>query len=389
MRILLFIPKDTYDIATNKELVTMLASYLNKWGDTVVAHLYKPGLLDGVTLVHVFGCWRIEASRVISKATQLDIPTVFSPLGGLEPWIMQGQRLRRQLLTSTYQRKMTRKASAVHLCGRYEHSTFTKLKWNCRTAIIKNPTLTSQLSPEEMGASVMELYQKVLDSNVNMLISPKAVKALRCILYASVCRDIAGKPRMYSEAKADIEAIDDTDWRNICLYAADEHVADFVRNGAEVMGITRTFVTLTPSMRFGHDYGYNDGDIPCDDVISNNIMLRSKMEDIASDDEQRERVICTMVLNIKYELTHGTLPLRHAMNLLESLMQGNFDEDRLRSMLAATGALAFMRHLEGAMSTIAGLGEGFMPVTPRYGKQADKIATRIMKLKNIQKNDYS
>lgn len=48
-----------------------------------------------------------------------------------------------------------------------------------------------------------------------------------------------------------------------------------------------------------------------------------------------------------------------------------------------------MRHLEGAMSTIAGLGEGFMPVTPRYGKQADKIATRIMKLKNIQKNDYS
>lgn len=58
-------------------------------------------------------------------------------------------------------------------------------------------------------------------------------------------------------------------------------------------------------------------------------------------------------------------------------------------MLAATGALTFMRHLEGAMSTIAGLGEGFMPVTPRYGKQADKIATRIMKLKNIQKNDYS
>ena len=41
------------------------------------------------------------------------------------------------------------------------------------------------------------------------------------------------------------------------------------------------------------------------------------------------------------------------------------------------------------MSTIVGLGEGFMPVTPRYGKQADKIATRIMKLKNIQKNDYS
>ena len=198
MRILLFIPKDTYDIATNKELVTKLASYLNKWGDTVVAHLYKPGLLDGVTLVHVFGCWRTEASRIISKATQLDIPTVFSPLGGLEPWIMQGQRLRRQLLTSTYQRKMTRKASAVHLCGRYEHSTFTKLKWNYRTAIINNPTLTSQLSPEEMGASVMELYQKVLDSNVNMLISPKAVKALRCILYASVCRDIAGKPRMYS-----------------------------------------------------------------------------------------------------------------------------------------------------------------------------------------------
>ncbi|MGM9709395.1 MAG: hypothetical protein ACI3ZB_07315 [Prevotella sp.] len=383
MRILLFIPKDTYDIATNKELVTMLESYLNKRGDAVIAHLYTPGLLDNVTLVHIFGCWNMEASRIMTKATSLDIPTVFSPLGGLEPWIMQGKRLRRKLLTSTYQRKMTRRASAVHLCGRYEHSTFAKLRWNCRTAIIKNPTLTSQLSPEEMGAKTMELYQKVFDSNVNMLISSQAVKALSRLLYASVCSDITGKPQMFSEAKADIAAINDTDWRNICLYATDEKVADFVLHGAEVMGFSKPFITLSPTMRFEHDYGYKDGDIQCEDVLSSNIMLKSKMEDLASDDEQRERKICTMILNIKYELAHGTLPLRHAVNIFESLMQGSFDEDRLRTMLSSTGALAFTRHLEGALSTIVGLSEGFMPVTPRYGKQADNIATKIMKLKNI------
>ena len=383
MRILLFIPKDTYDIATNKELVTMLESYLNKWSDTVIAHLYTPGLLDDVSLVHIFGCWNIEASRIMTKATRQGIPTVFSPLGGLEPWIMQGKHLRRQLLTSAYQRKMTRRASAVHLCGRYEHSTFAKLRWNCRTAIIKNPTLTSQLSPEEMGAKTMELYQKVFDSNVNMLISPQAVKALYWLLYASVCRDITDKPQMFSEAKKDLNAINDTDWRNICLYATDEKVADFVQIGAEVMGYTKPFITLDPSMRFEHDYGYKDGDIQCEDVLSNNIMLKSKMEDLASDDEQRERDICTMILNLKYELAHETLPLRHAMNIFESLMQGNFDEDRLRTMLSSTGTLAFTRHLEGALSTIVGLSEGFMPVTPRYGKQADNIATKIMKLKNI------
>ena len=383
MRILLFIPKDTYDIATNKELVTMLESYLNKRGDAVIAHLYTPGLLDGVSLVHIFGCWNLEASRIMTKATRLDIPTVFSPLGGLEPWIMQGKRLHRQLLTSTYQRKMTHRASAVHLCGRYEHSTFSKLKWNCRTAIIKNPTLTSQLSPEEMGAKTLELYQKVFDSNVNMLISSQAVKALCRLLYASVCCDITDKPQMYSEAKADMDAIDDTDWRNICLYATDENVADYIQRGTKVLGYEKAFVSLAPTMRFQCDYGYKDGNIQCEDVLSSNIMLKSKMEDLASDDEQREREICTMILNIKYELAHGTLPLRHAVNIFESLMQGSFDEDRLRTMLSSTGVLAFTRHLEGALSTIVGLSEGFMPVTPRYGKQADNIATKIMKLKNI------
>ena len=87
------------------------------------------------------------------------------------------------------------------------------------------------------------------------------------------------------------------------------------------------------AQRFAPSNKYSDKDLKCDDVLSSNIMLKSKVEDIATDEQQTERELCMMVLNIKHELAHNKLPLRHIANLATRLNHEEYDEDVLATML--------------------------------------------------------
>lgn len=381
MNILLYIPPSAFSIDSNRELVTALDKCLNESWHCAITHQYQPKMLDDVSLLHIFGCWNHEAAKVMSKATKAGVPTVYSPLGGLEPWTMKGKNAKRKLQATTYQRNMTRQASAVHVGGRFEQEMFNRLKWNNKIAVIKNPAFTSLVSPQDMTEEMKKLYQKVFDSNVYTLMSEKATKALTHLIHAAINPKITNMPIATKEALKNIQQIDDTDWRNICIYARDEHITDYLKKGAAVMQYHKDIIVVEEDMRFVEKSRYADGDVKSDGVLSSNIMLKSKVEDIASDDDQAEFELCMAVLNIRHEITHNTLPLRHVVNLAEKLLNNNYDEDLIATMLSTTGSTNFMSRLEAAMENITHLTEGFMPIKPIFDKQADEITTKITKLK--------
>lgn len=385
MKILLYIPQTAFTTDSNRELVTSLNTCLRKTCHSDIVHNYSPKMLDGISLLHVFGCWNREAAKVMKKATKAGIPTVFSPLGGLEPWSIKGKHTKRRLQAASYQRSMTRQASAVHVGGRFEQEMFSKLKWNSRIAIIKNPALTSLVSPEKMTEEMLHLYQKVFDSNVCTLLSPTASEALSHLLHAAINDRLPNMPDAMAEAHAALDATDDTDWRNICIYADDEHITDYLEKGIRVMQYNKELVVVEESQRFIGKSSYADGDIKHDDVLSSNIMLKSNVEDLASDEQKTEFELCMMILNIRHELSHQSLPLRHVLNLAERLMADNYDEDSLIVMLTATGAQKFMARLEAAMQSIVRLNEGYMPVRPIYDRLTDEMTARITKLKTTIK----
>lgn len=381
MDILLYIPQSAFAIDSNRELVTALDKCLNESCHCAITHQYQPKMFDDVSLLHVFGCWNHEAAKVMAKATRAGVPTVYSPLGGLEPWAMKGKNAKRKLQATTYQRCMTRQASAVHVGGRFEQEMFNRLKWNNRIAVIKNPVFTSLVSPQDMTAEMMALYQKVFDSNVYTLMSEKAAIALSHLIHAAIDPNLTNMPKAMDEAKSEIKTIDDADWRNICIYAHDEHITDYLEKGADTMQYSNDIIVVEENRRFLEKSRYDEGDIKCDDTLSSNIMLKSKIEDLASDDGQTEFELCMAVLNIRHEITHNTLPLRHVVNLAEKLLNTDYDEDSLAAMLSTTGALTFMSRLEAAMETITRLTEGFMPVKPIYDRQTNEITAKITKLK--------
>ena len=234
-----------------------------------------------------------------------------------------------------------------------------------------------------MARQMLTLYQKVLDSNVYTLMSQQAATAMTYLLQAATCPEISQMPTAMKLAKEDVEKIDATDWRNICIYAHDEHISDIIAQGATIINPELTMIEVDNAQRFAPSNKYSDKDLKCDDVLSSNIMLKSKVEDIATDEQQIERELCMMVLNIKHELAHNKLPLRHIANLATRLNHEEYDEDVLATMLEETSATLFMARLEAAMTTITRLTEGFMPIKPIFDKQADAMTSEITKLKNI------
>lgn len=388
MRILLYIPQQTFSVDANKELVTALNVCLNENSETSgvqaqIAHAYSPQLLNDINIVHIFGCWNHNAAMLMQKATKANIPTVFSPLGGLEPWTMKGKATKRKLQTNIFQRRMARQASAVHVAGKFENEMFTRLRWNPRVSIIKNPALTSLVSNKEMAQQMLTLYQKVFDSNVYTLMSQQAITAMSYLLQAATCPKIAQMPTTMKLATEELQKIDATDWRNICIYAHDEHITDLIAQGAAIINPELTMIEIDDAQRFAPKNKYSDKDLRCDDVMSSNIMLKSKVEDIATDEQQTERELCMMVLNIKHELAHNKLPLRHIANLATRLNHEDYNEDVLSNMLEETNVTQFMARLEVAMETITRLTEGFMPIKPIYDNQTDAMTSEITKLKNI------
>ena len=388
MRILLFIPQHTFSIDANRELVLMLNERFNALAkedniEANIVHFYTPQILQGVNIVHIFGCWDHNAAKLMQKATKAGIPTIFSPLGGLGPWTIKGKTATRGLQKNLYQRRMVKQASAVHVAGKFEKDMFSRLRWNNRIATISNPALTSLITPDNMVKQMLVLYRKVLDSNVYSLMSSNAINALSYILYAATNPDLAKMPKAKLIASTEVEQINDEDWRNICIYAHDELISDYIARGIEILTSKFKMINIDNSNRFTPKTNYQNGDLRSDDVISSNIILKSKVEDIATDEEQSERELCMMILNIKFEIAHSTLPLRHIVNLAEKLNHEDYDEDTLLNMLNETNATTFMAQLETAMNNILKLSEGYMPVKPSNEKSVKDLILNITKLKNI------
>lgn len=177
-RILYHVTPETKASPIYYEMVTQLAHSMQRYADIELSFTREDntcGHLAGYDLVHVFGCWNKEAIRLLDTLYACHVPTIFSPLGGLQPWII---RQHKSHMIFTSQRDAVRKALTVHVCGKLEYETFVSLKWNTHVALIKNPVLTSKVSFTEMSDQMSQLYQKVVDSYARLLLNPKSCKVI-------------------------------------------------------------------------------------------------------------------------------------------------------------------------------------------------------------------
>jgi hypothetical protein len=288
-------------------------------------------------IVHVHGCWQYKVVRQALQAHRRGARIVFTPHGGLEPWIINERRLSEKLAkTLLWQRRMAEYSYVVIAQGNIEAEALKELGWNPRIEIIRNAVVTNTITPEAMLQHTQEVYQKVMDSNTLELMSAEA----RHLLMQLIKAGITGDKRWVTDPLPDISELE---WRRLLIYADHEHVRTFVDSGARILGLHHSFIeTNTIKSYLPTDY-------------------------------QLPKVEAHDIAGIIEEMHHGSLTLRHLVELDRALRRPDVDEEWLTEALNENHLLKYFRRLLQILTEVTGLDEGFMPAPPIDDRQTQGI----------------
>jgi hypothetical protein len=378
-KILLYIPSETYQAAITHAFVQLLYDSLDKIDEVALAtstDAEELKHLSDFAVLHVFGCWNVGANRLLLKANRMNIPTVFSPLGGLQPWVVKHHRVSHQ---HRLQREMVQAASAVHVCGKLERETFCRLKLNKKVALIKNPVLTSLVSAEETCHDMRRLYRKVIDSNARRLLTPDQQSIIGRLVQLGVDAETLHDHKHCDQLKADVEQLTSEAWRMIFIYAADEYVTPLITEALGRLKLDVPFIDMKVIDRFPDGHEYNTGGLEGNDLLSHNILLKTRLSEWVKKSEKTERHLLVQMANIKYELERRKAPLSHLADLYASLKFDNMDEVRVAELFHDFKLENFAARMMAVEHNVLGLSEGFMPITPKEDKTAKIMEHKITK----------
>lgn len=379
MKILYYLSPHTDAVAIHHELATMLAHTLQPVAEVTVATStteLTAHSLPAYDLIHLFGCWDKATLKLQQRAHRLHIPTVLSPLGGLQPWVMSHHKASRIMAR---QREAVQQASAVHLCGKLEADLFDRLGWNRRCALIKNAIVTSLITFDQMCVQMTTLYRKVLDTQARLLLSEQERQALCQLLELGIDDKVLTDEAHCRQLRTTVAALGPEQWRRLWLYAHDEQIELPVKKGLERIQFTTPPVVISQIERFSPAATYAEGHLVTDELTYKHLFTRGKLNDNIQPRETHERRCIIALLNLRHGMDHHTAPLLHLADLYIMMRHEDMDEDRLREIARALGIDRFCERLMTVMHTVLRLSEGFMPFTPRDDKEAAEMTRRITK----------
>ncbi len=313
-----------------------------------------------IDILHVHGCWRPSAARLYAKVSRRGTRLVLSPHGQLEPWIFQ-QRFWKEKLPKRilFQHRMVSRAYAVVVEGSMETECLYRLGWNSRTVVVRNPLITSSITPEETVRQLATLYRRIMDSNTLELMEQETVSALRLAIKAGTTRDIRWLrlPDHYTPPRLDKEA-----WRQIYCFARQEQIETVVERGIRILQCDCPMPDPNLPQPF----------LPDDYQPSKGIEETIGMSFVS----ENQRLVKTF--RYLHHLTvHNRLTICHLCELDKELRDHGCDEEALAERLAELHLLKTARRLMQVMQEETELDEGFMPVAPLNDRTTRNIKRQL------------
>lgn len=294
-------------------------------------------------IIHVHGCWQYNVVKKAMQAHRKGGRIVFSPHGGLEPWIFNKRKLDEKLGKSIlWQRRLAEFSYVIIAHGNMEAEALKDLGWNPRIEIIRNAVITNTITPEAMAAHTQDIYRKVMDSNTLALMSDDTKTMMSLLLKAG----ITGDKRWISEA---LPTIDETEWRKLLVYADHENVRTVVDLGARVLGVHHPYIETSQ--------------------IKSYLPTSYKLPKVSAHD----------VIGIVAEMRREPLTLRHFVALDQALRRDNVDDDRLTDTLDENNQLKYFRRLLCILTELTRLDEGFWPDVPIDDRGTQALRNQLNK----------
>ena len=286
-------------------------------------------------IVHVHGCWNYKVGQQALRQHRQGARIVFSPHGGLEPWVISQHRGEKLSKTLLWQRRLVESSYVVIVQGRMEAEAMKALGWNPRVETIRNAVVTNSITPEAMAANTGEVYRKVMDSNTLELMSDDSRRLLRLLLKTGITGDSRWLNNDDSLWAAETAAgIDEVQWRRLLIYADHENVRATVDKGVRLAGIKQPYIDT------------------------------SAIKSYLPTNYEKPQVKATDVLGIVGEIHKGELTLRHLAELDRALRRSDVEDDWLCEAIAESQLTKYFRRLLQVLTEQTALDEGFLPAEP-------------------------
>ena len=353
MNVLHIYPKDCRLIHQH---VQLLVEGLRQSANVMVADnnksIYQQARDMQADIIHVHGINQMLHTKAMRCARKMNIRYVISLHGQLEPWAIKFQRANQRLGIIIAQRDYIEKAYAVISFGKMETSSFRILGWNPRIEEIRNGVITNAISTAAMCSQTYSVYQKVMDSNTQELMSDEDRQLMAAILKAG----ITGDRRWLSNRSVKLDDISTESWRHLLIYAEHENIRNYVDYGMNILGLSAPMIDTTKiDAYFPKSY---TRPMPIKNIIGEY-------------DGKETNYLVRMVRQI-----HKQPLLLHLIELTRELYRDTINDDMLESALEKEGLLAFFSQLMQILSEYTLLDEGYMPLPPTDNNQT----TRIRKL---------
>lgn len=301
-------------------------------------------------IIHIHGANQLVQTKAMRCANKLNIRTVVTPHGQLQPFAIEMLPPQQRAAISLVQREFIEGAYAVITLGKMERLGFLELGWNPRVEEIHNAVTTNTITPAEMVAQTFAVYQKVLDSNTLEQMDAPTLKALAGILKAS----IMGDKRWVNTADIDARLVN---WRHLLVYADHENIRNYVDYGIRILDLNMPLIDTTRiAAYFPKKYHRPQP-------------LKELVGDYQGDETDYLMRIIRQILKVP--------TLLGCIELTRELYRDTIDDELLAERLEDAGLTQSAARLLQVLSEQLLLDEGYMPIAPLNDKLTDKLRNHL------------
>lgn len=395
MRILHYIQDYNSDVGFTEDYMSALADGMRNSANFQYAHSFSEFKqkvnAERPDIVHIHNCWSLNTWRTERWCRKHRLPVVLSPHNQLAPWHIRKKYLTKRLpLFLMFLKGIIKRVEAIHAATEQEKTHLlelnvypglkNKMSWNRRICVIRNSHRSCNTTDRQMADGMYRLYRKVIDSNPFLAMNDNEKKAENALLRIGLSQDetSAGIP---DETVRTIKALGDEAWRKIMLHAQEEGILHEIMKGTAAMQLNVRDDVITNIERFESKYKKNTARLQSD-------MPRKKalrLEEIRGEEKasRNEIMICTMILNLMFEMRHGTLSKRHIADMYATFRFTDYNEDITVSMLKRIGMAKFAGRILKIMEESLSLEEGFSPMKTISDKGTANIKKKLLNA-NIQ-----
>lgn len=327
-------------------------------------------------VVHIHACWDIQAFYFLRCCMRRRIPVVVTVDRRLEKWHMSHHAFFKTIKSLWYQRYILSHADAIHVVSRQEGDNFKK--WSAMPYVKASEPVNNNIeyigiykclpdnTPEDMAASLLRLYRKVMDSRPFYSMSADAIRS-EDIMLAWGSGELPADAVLSEQQRKTLSSLDSADKRLILLHAAKQGVKTDIIMGANRCDVSMPQIDTTKIERFDNDEQLK--------TEERNYSKRYIDNDLSL--SETDKCLLANVIDVALNMRDGKVKRQELMSLCRMLYHANYDEIRFADICTDMGIAKPIARMFAILEDRYLFSQGYMFLEPLRDK-GTKIT--IMKL---------